>query len=118
MRVLTTISILVLTRVCFGQENGRYVNFFSAFKNIDSVKSISINCMHDNWYGTDGCDSLPESIDKLYNLTALYISESDIKSLPNSINRLKQLRELSLNALYNFNYEIELCKLQGLDSLE
>jgi leucine-rich repeat protein SHOC2 len=118
MKVLATILILLLTTHCFGQKSGHYSNFSSAFQNIDSVKSISINCMHNNEYGTDGCDSLPKNIGKLYNLTELYISESGIKSLPNSINELKQLKELSLNYLYYFNYETELCKLQGLYNLE
>ena len=74
--------------------------------------------MHINENGTDGCDSLPKDIGKFQNLTFLYISQSNIKSLPISINDLKQLKEVSLNSLYYFNYEIELCKLKGLDSLE
>lgn len=118
MRVLTTILILLLPTLCFGQKSRHYRDFSSAFQNIDSVKSISINCMHNNEYRTDGCDSLPKNIGKLYNLKELYISESSITSLPNSIIELKQLKELSLNHLYYFNYGTELCKLQGLDSLE
>ncbi|GIV27887.1 MAG: hypothetical protein KatS3mg027_1701 [Bacteroidia bacterium] len=110
--------IIFNTLLSFSQKNGCYFKFSAAFKNIDSVKSITINCMHCNEFGTDGCDSLPNDIGKFYNLHSLIISESKIKTLPNSINQLKRLKRLSLNCLYNFNYENELCKLQELDSLE
>lgn len=118
MRIPVTISIFLLTTSSFAQRDGNYSTFSSAFQNIDSAKSIYINCMHNNEFGTDGCDSLPSDIDKFYNLTSLYISESRIKTLPTSINQLKKLKELHLKYLFFFNYEKELCKLRGLDSLE
>lgn len=118
MRVLATIPILLFSAHCFGQKNGYYSDFSSAFQNVDSVESISINCMNNNEFNTDGCDSLPMNIGKFHNMTSLHISESDFSSLPNSIIALKKLKKLYLNLLYYFNYETELCKLQGLDSLE
>jgi Leucine-rich repeat (LRR) protein len=118
MRQSITILLIVLTKLSFGQKDGHYSDFATAFAKMDSVKTISINCMHRNELQTDGCDSLPANIGTLSNLTGLYISESNIKSLPTSINQLSRLKELDLNYLYSFKYESELCKLTGLDSLE
>jgi len=118
MRQRITILLFVLSKLSFGQSDGHYSNFATAFAKMDSVKTISINCMHMNELRTDGCDSLPYNIGTLTNLTGLYISESNIKSLPTSINQLSRLKELGLNYLSSFNYESELCKLTGLDSLE
>jgi len=118
MRQPITILLIFLTSLCFGQRDRHYTDFASAIENKDSVKSISINCMHMNELGTDGCDSLPYNIGSLHNLTSLYISESKIKSLPISISQLSRLKELKLNALFYLNYKTELIKLVGLDSLE
>jgi Leucine-rich repeat (LRR) protein len=117
-KTLYVLIIPLLPLTVFGQSDGHYSDFATAFANMESVKTISIDCMHLNELRTDGCESLPYNIGTLSNLTGLYISESNIKSLPASINQLSRLKELGLNYLYSFNYESELCKLTGLDSLQ
>jgi len=118
MKVFITVLLITLAHQCFGQYNGFYYTFSSAFKNIDSVKAISIFCGDMNTLNTDGCDSLPYNIGVFKNLTGLYISESWIKTLPNSIYNLKKLKELSLSNLHYFNYKSELCKLKRFENLE
>ena len=119
MKEIITILSLMLTTVCFGQKNGHYTHFDSAFANIDSVRSLSITCIDGNRYRiTDNCDNLPDSIDKLINLEELYVIESNLTTLPASINNLHRLKIIGLNNLRNLNYEAELHKLIGLDSLE
>lgn len=118
MKILITILLFTLTGICLGQKSGHYESFSSAFESIDSVESISINCMHNNEFKTDGCEHLPNDIDRFYNLSVLYISESGIKFLPTSIDGLKRLKEISLSYLPHFSYSTELCKLKGLDSLQ
>lgn len=118
MKQKITILLIILTKLSFGQSDGVYYNFATAFNKIDSVKTISIDCRHFNELETDGCDSLPYNIGTLSNLTCLYISESNIKTLPTSINQLSRLKMLGLDRLYSFDYNNELCKLIGLDSLE
>lgn len=118
MKQHITLLLIILTKLSFGQSDGCYSDFTTAFGKVDSVKTIHIDCRHMNEFETDGCDSLPYNIGTLSNLTGLYISESSIMSLPTSINQLSRLKNLYLRSLYSLNYNSELCKLIGLDSLE
>jgi len=118
MKVFIIVLLIAFSTHCFGQKTGYYWTFSSAFKNIDSVKEIYIFCGDMNTLNTDGCDSLPYNIGVFKNLTSFCISESWIKSLPESINELNKLKELRLDKLPYFNYKTELCKLRNFDNLE
>ena len=84
MKQHITLLLIILTKLSFGQSDGYYSDFTTAFGKVDSVKTIHIDCRHMNEFETDGCDSLPYNIGTLSNLTGLYISESSIMSLPTS----------------------------------
>lgn len=109
---------ILLALGAFGQEREVFYDYNEAFKHPNSVRVIDINCMHTYGQGPVECDSIPPSIDTFQNLTALYLSETNIKSIPNSINKLSRLKRISFNYSYQLDHETELCKLVGLDSLE
>ena len=105
------------TSYCIAQNSGYYVDFKTAFKYPDSVKVISIDCMHSNELQTDGCKELPENIDVFQNLTELYLSETHIKKIPENITKLKNLKTIILHGNISLDYKNELSKLLKLDSL-
>lgn len=100
------------------QETGEYYDYKSAFKNRNSVKSISIQCAFDNVRPTDGCNEIPDSIYYFKNLEYLSITETKVKEFPLSINKLSRLKTIHLGLNHQFNYDLELPKLVGIDSLE
>jgi Leucine-rich repeat (LRR) protein len=107
-----------LSASCFGQADSLFTNYKSAFQNKERVKFISIQCAFDNAQPTDGCYEIPDSIYYFTNLERLSISETRIKGLPISINKLHRLKSLDLGYNRAVNFNIELCKLVGIDSLE
>ncbi|KAL3740369.1 hypothetical protein ACJRO7_021620 [Eucalyptus globulus] len=70
--------------------------------------------------GTRSLSALPDSIGSLENLEILEISESDIRELPNSIGRLRKLRELHARSCINLNGEMaeSMCNLSSLQHLD
>lgn len=112
------IPFLLFTIACSAQQNEEFYDYKSAFVNPTNVKSIQIQCAFDNIRPTDGCDTIPDSIDLFTNLEYLSITETRVKTLPVSINKLKHLKSIYLGLNHGFDYAIELPKLIGLDSLE
>lgn len=103
---------------CLAQKNGEFYDYKSAFKNRDSVKSISIQCAFDNLRPTDGCNDIPDSIYYFKNLEYLSITETKVEEFPIGINKLSRLKTIHLGLNHKFNYDLELPKLVGIDSLE
>ena len=100
------------------QENGEFYDYKSAFAKRDSVKSISIQCAFDNLRPTDGCTKIPDSIHYFKNLEYLSITETKVRTFPATINKLNRLKFIRLGLNRGFNYDLELPKLIGIDSLE
>lgn len=121
MRILydkTMLHFFVVPLFCFSQEKGEFYDYKSAFIQRDSVRSISIQCAFDNFRPTDGCYNIPDSIYFFKNLEYLSISETKVGQFPYTINKLKRLKTIHLGLNRKFNYNLELAKLVGIDSLE
>ena len=99
----------------FSQSTSQKHSFSEIFQYPDSVTTFYLSCIHDNRNLPD-CLYLPPDINILKNLQNIEIYEGGFPSLPDSINKLKHLKSVILYGC-RFNYEKQLCKLAGLDSL-
>src|SRR5688572_132558 len=113
--MLTFIGFLCAN--CFAQFKGEYYDYKTAYSNPNSVKIISIQCAFDNIQPTDGCNEIPDSLYLFKNLEVLSIRETHVQKIPDNINKLVRLKCVDLSCNRFMNFEIELCKLNGLDSL-
>ena len=116
MKLFIFIFVVFSTPCIFGQPRVFY-NFSDASKIADSVQILRIDCSHGNRSAVD-CDSIPKDLDRFKNLTQLSITETGIRVLPENINKLHRLKYLDISTNYYLDYEKELCKIVGSDSLE
>lgn len=113
------VCFFVFISVSASSQNGLVCRSYEyALQNANRVTAIEINCLHNDFYGTESCGAIPENIGDCRNLQRFYTSEAYYTMLPRSFTKLKRLKSLDIEYNIGFNYKKELCKLIALDSLE
>ncbi len=120
MKRLKLICVFIFSSLIntYGQKKVVYHSYAAAFQQPEKVKVLSISCIHNNALFTDGCHKIHPKIHRLKNLESLILLETDIKTFPKAMGKLKSLKHLELYNNWDINYEKELCELVVFDSLE